>query len=42
MLKKTLAIVCAGLLLGATGAWAQNLGTGLLPQPDQSTTRVGT
>ena len=42
MLKKTLAIVCAGFLLGATGARAQNLGTGLLPQPDQSTTRVGT
>ena len=42
MLKKTFAIACAGLLVASTGAWAQNVGTGLTPDPDQSTTRVGT
>lgn len=42
MLKKTLAIACAGLFVASTGAWAQNVGEGLEPQPDQSTTRVAT
>ena len=42
MLKRTLAIVCAGLFMASTVAWAQNVGEGLEPEPDQSTTRVGT
>ena len=42
MLRETLSLACAGLLFVTTGAWAQNVGDGLLPEPDQSTTRVGT
>lgn len=42
MLKKTLVMACAGLLIASTGAWAQNVGEGLEPTPDQSTTRVAT
>lgn len=42
MLKRTLALTCAGLLFAAAGAWAQNVGDGFEPEPDQSTTRVGT
>jgi len=42
MLKRTLAIACAGLMLASQAAWAQNVGEGLVPTPDQSTTRVGT
>lgn len=41
MLKRTVALGCAALLFAATGGWAQNVGEGFLPQPDQSTTRVG-
>ncbi len=42
MLKKTLTLACAGLLIAWTGAQAQNLGDGLEPEPDQSTSRVAT
>ncbi|UCF21342.1 MAG: PorV/PorQ family protein [Gemmatimonadota bacterium] len=42
MLKRTLAVVCAGLFIASATAWAQNVGQGLEPEPDQSTTRVGT
>lgn len=42
MLKKTIALTFTGLLLGAAGGQAQNVGSGLEPEPDQSTTRVGT
>ena len=41
MLKRTVALGCAALLFAATGGWAQNVGEGLQPEPDQSTTRVG-
>lgn len=41
MFRKTISVTCAWLLV-ATGAWAQNVGTGLEPEPDESTTRVGT
>ncbi len=42
MVNKTITLACAGLLLAATGVWAQNVGDGLEPLPDESTTRVGT
>ncbi len=42
MLKRTVAIASVGLFLASTGAWAQNVGTGLDPTPDQETTRVAT
>ncbi len=42
MRKNTLAFACAGLLFAWTGAWAQNVGDGLEPEPDQSTSRVAT
>lgn len=41
MNKTTTALACAALLVG-TSAMAQNVGEGLGPEPDQSTTRVGT
>lgn len=42
MLKRTVAIASVGLFLASTGAWAQNVGSGLEPTPDQETTRVAT
>jgi hypothetical protein len=42
MLKRTVAIASVGLFLASTGVWAQNVGTGLDPTPDQETTRVAT
>lgn len=42
MARKTISLLCAALLIAASGARAQNVGTGLEPEPDQSTTRVGT
>lgn len=42
MLKKTVALACAGLFIATAGGWAQNVGDGLDPEPDQSTTRVAT
>lgn len=40
-MRKIIATTCA-LLLVSGSAWAQNVADGLDPQPDQSTTRVGT
>jgi hypothetical protein len=42
MFRKSIAITVAGLLIAASGTWAQNVGEGLEPTPDQSITRVGT
>lgn len=42
MLKRTIAIASVGLFLASTGAWAQSVGQGLEPTPDQETTRVAT
>lgn len=41
MFRKTIAAACAAFLV-ATGAWAQNVGDSFQPEPDESTTRVGT
>lgn len=42
MLRKTLSILGAALLIVAGAAAGQNVGDGLEAEPDQSTTRVGT
>ncbi len=42
MLRKSIALTVAGLVIASSGAWAQNVGEGLLPGADQTTTRVGT
>jgi len=42
MSRKIIALAVAGLLITASGTWAQNVGEGLEPAPDQSITRVGT
>lgn len=42
MLKKNIALTVAGLWITASGLQAQNVGDGLQPEPNQTTTRVGT
>lgn len=42
MLRHTVILGCALLLVAAASGWAQNVGEGFEPEPDQSTTRVGT
>lgn len=42
MFPNRIVALCAGLSLIATNAWAQNVGPGFEPEPDQTTTRVGT
>ncbi|MGD8698984.1 MAG: PorV/PorQ family protein [Gemmatimonadales bacterium] len=42
MYRKIIALTVAALSVSASGLWAQNVGNGLQPEPNQSTTRVGT
>lgn len=42
MYRKTIALTVAVLSVSASEIWAQNVNTGLQPEPNQSTTRVAT
>lgn len=42
MLRKSIALTVVGLVIASSGAWAQNVGEGLVLGAGQSATRVGT
>jgi hypothetical protein len=42
MFRKIIALTVAVFSISVTDLWAQNVGDGLQPEPNQSTTRVGT